>query len=66
MKTIFKLMKAYPIHITLALIFMLTELITELVLPLFIGRIIDLGIRSEDLNQTIIWGSLMIGVSLSL
>lgn len=64
MTTIFKLMKAYPMHITIALIFMLTELATELVLPLFMGRIIDLGIRTEDLNQTIIWGSLMIGVSL--
>lgn len=64
MKTIVKLVAHYPKQILVALLFMLAELATELVLPLFMGKIIDTGIREADLDATIFWGSLMIGISL--
>lgn len=64
MKTIFNLVARYPKQISIALLFMLTELATELVLPLFMGKIIDSGIREADLDATLFWGSLMIGISL--
>ncbi|GEM04220.1 putative ABC transporter ATP-binding protein YfiB [Halolactibacillus miurensis] len=64
MKTIVKLVAHYPKQILVALLFMLTELATELILPLFMGKIIDSGIRQADLDGTIFWGSLMIGISL--
>lgn len=64
MKTIVKLVAHYPKQILVALLFMLTELATELILPLFMGKIIDSGIRQADLDATIFWGSLMIGISL--
>ena len=64
MSTVFTLVKQYPKQLALALIFMLTELATELILPLFMGKIIDTGIRATDIQVTLFWGSLMIGVSL--
>ncbi len=49
---------------TLAWVFMLTELAVELMLPFILMRMIDEGIQVQDLNTVLYWGSIMIGLAL--
>jgi ATP-binding cassette subfamily B multidrug efflux pump len=57
-------LKSYRIPVTIALIFMLTELFVELIHPLLMAKIIDDGILAGDLDVVIKWGSVMVGMSL--
>lgn len=43
---------------------MFTELIIELLLPLFLGLMIDQGVIQEDIGNIVMWGSIMIGLAL--
>ncbi|WP_100011539.1 ABC transporter ATP-binding protein [Lentibacillus sediminis] len=43
---------------------MLIELAVELLLPLFLGLMINQGVMNQDLNTIVMWGSIMIGLSL--
>ncbi len=43
---------------------MLTELAVELVQPLLMAAIIDEGIMKNDLDRVLLWGGVMIGISL--
>ncbi len=43
---------------------MLVELAVELLLPFFLGKMIDDGVLTEDLNNIVMWGSIMIGLAL--
>ncbi len=47
-----------------ALFFMLTELVVELIHPLLMAKVIDEGIMQNDLSMVIKWGVIMIGMSL--
>ncbi|WP_373896238.1 ABC transporter ATP-binding protein [Virgibacillus natechei] len=42
---------------------MLVELAVELLLPLFLGLMINEGVMNQDLNNIVMWGSIMIGLS---
>ncbi|WP_173108023.1 ABC transporter ATP-binding protein [Bacillus sp. KH172YL63] len=43
---------------------MLVELAVELLNPLFMARIIDDGIMKEDMDVVLMWGAVMVGMSL--
>ncbi len=42
---------------------LLIELIVELLLPLFLGLMIDQGVLNQDIGNIVMWGSIMIGLS---
>lgn len=42
---------------------MLVELAVELLLPLFLGLMINQGVLNQDLNNIVMWGSIMIGLA---
>jgi ATP-binding cassette, subfamily B, multidrug efflux pump len=42
---------------------MLVELAVELLLPFFLGKMIDDGVLTGDLNNIVMWGSIMIGLA---
>ena len=64
MRKVFTYLKPYKISVSVALILTLIELVIELLLPLFLGMMINEGVVNKDLNNVIMWGSLMIGLSL--
>lgn len=43
---------------------MLVELAVELLLPFFLGKMINDGVINQDLNNIVMWGSIMIGLAL--
>ncbi|MFB4213868.1 ABC transporter ATP-binding protein [Shouchella sp. JSM 1781072] len=64
MRTVFSYLLPYKWAAGIAFIFMLLELTVELIQPLLLARIIDDGILQEDLTTVVVWGSIMIGLSL--
>ncbi|KQL59126.1 MULTISPECIES: ABC transporter ATP-binding protein [Bacillaceae] len=64
MRTVFSYLLSYKWAAIIAFIFMLLELTVELIQPLLLARIIDDGILQEDLTIVVVWGSVMIGLSL--
>ncbi len=64
MRKLFSYLKPYRLPIGAALFLMLLELAVELVQPLLMAAIIDEGIMKNDLDRVLIWGSVMIGISL--
>ncbi len=57
-------MKPYKLAAIVAFCLMLVELAVELLLPFFLGKMIDDGVMNSDLNNIIMWGSIMIGLAL--
>jgi ATP-binding cassette subfamily B multidrug efflux pump len=57
-------LKPYRISIVIALSLMLVELAVELIHPLLMAKIIDDGILKEDLSVVMLWGGVMVGLSL--
>jgi ATP-binding cassette subfamily B multidrug efflux pump len=56
-------LKPYRLPVVVALFFMLTELMVELIHPLLMAKIIDEGILKGDLTVVMKWGAVMIGIS---
>ncbi|WP_059172423.1 ABC transporter ATP-binding protein [Bacillus sp. FJAT-27445] len=63
MSKIFSYLKAYRIHMAIALFLMLVELIVELWQPLLMAKIIDEGVMKKDLDLVLKGGAIMLGVS---
>ncbi|HLR02827.1 MAG TPA: ABC transporter ATP-binding protein [Virgibacillus sp.] len=63
MKYIFSFLKPYKLMIIVAYSFTLIELMTELLLPFFLGKMINDGVVSKDINNIIMWGSIMISLA---
>lgn len=63
MKRVFLFLQPYKLAITIALFFMLTELVVELWQPLLMAKIIDEGIMKKDMETVLLWGSFMVGLS---
>ncbi|WP_010302765.1 ABC transporter ATP-binding protein [Kurthia senegalensis] len=63
MKKIMSFMGPYKWPAIIALAFMLVELAVELIQPLIIGKIVDEGILKNDLRYVVVWGSVMVGLS---
>src|SRR5690625_3537827 len=64
MRKVLSYLKPYKLAVTIAYALTLIELIIELLLPFFLGKMINEGIVNEDLNNVIMWGSIMIGLAL--
>lgn len=60
LKTILKEVKEFKLASILTPILMLLEVISELMIPLMMGLIIDKGINSSNLNAVFKYGSLML------
>ncbi|WP_026905768.1 ABC transporter ATP-binding protein [Paucisalibacillus globulus] len=63
MKTVFSFLKPYKLPAFVAFFLMLIELAVELLLPFFLGKMIDNGVMNGDLNNIVMWGSIMIGLA---
>ncbi|MET3683873.1 ATP-binding cassette subfamily B protein [Alkalibacillus flavidus] len=64
MKYILSYVKPYYFHMIIAWSLMLIELTVELLLPFFLGKMIDNGILAQDLSVVIYWGLIMIGLAI--
>lgn len=64
LKNILSFLKPYKISITVAYTLTTIELMVELLLPFFLGKMINNGILNKDLDTIVMWGSIMIGMSL--
>lgn len=64
MRKVFTYLKPYKISVSIALVLTLIELVIELLLPLFLGIMINEGVVNQDMDNVIMWGSIMIGLSL--
>lgn len=63
MRKVFPFLKPYKISIIIAYSLTFIELATELLLPFFLGKMINEGVVDKDLNNIIMWGSIMIGLA---
>ncbi|HEX6594546.1 MAG TPA: ABC transporter ATP-binding protein [Bacillota bacterium] len=64
MKTILSFLKPYKPHIIVAYSLMLFELTIELLLPFFLGKMINDGVLHKDVQTIVMWGSIMITLAL--
>lgn len=64
MKNVFSFLKPYKVSIVIAYSMMLTELAIELLLPLFLGLMIDQGVLQQDIANIVMWGSMMVGLAI--
>ncbi|GGK04952.1 putative ABC transporter ATP-binding protein YfiB [Lentibacillus kapialis] len=60
MRHVLSFLKPYKLPIMAAYTLTLIELMVELLLPLFLGKMINDGVANQDLNNIIMWGSIMI------
>lgn len=63
MKKVFSFLKPYKLAIIIAYTLTFIELAIELLLPFFLGKMINEGVGSQDLNNVVMWGMIMIGLS---
>lgn len=64
MKTILSFLKPYKLPIIIAYSLTFIELITDLLFPIFLGIMINEGILTNNRENLIIWGSIMIGITI--
>lgn len=64
MLKLFSYLKSYKVLIGIAWFLMLVELFVELSSPLFMARIINEGIEQNNLTTVMIWGGIMIALSI--
>lgn len=63
MKKVLSYLKPYKIAIIIAYSFTFIELTAELLLPFFLGKMINEGVTNLNMNSIIFWGSIMLGIS---
>jgi len=64
MRTIFSFIKPYKLPAGIALALTFLEIAIELLLPFFLGLMINQGVMNEDIPSIIRWGSIMIALAL--
>ena len=64
MRNVFSFLKPYKLPVVIAYAMMLIELVIELLLPLFLGLMIDQGVLQQDIGNIVMWGSIMIGLAI--
>lgn len=64
MRIILQFLKPYKLQIIVAYAFTLTELIAELLFPLFLGIMINEGINAGRMDKIVMWGSIMLFISI--
>ncbi|MFC4559361.1 ABC transporter ATP-binding protein [Virgibacillus kekensis] len=63
MRNIFSFLKPYKLFIAVAYTMTFIELMVELLLPFFLGKMINNGVMNKDLENIVMWGSIMIGLA---
>ncbi|PAV29165.1 ABC transporter ATP-binding protein [Virgibacillus profundi] len=63
MRNVFSPLKSYKLPIIIAYCLTFVELAVELLLPFFLGLMINNGVIEEDINNIMMWGSIMIGLA---
>lgn len=63
MKKVLSYLKPYKIAIMIAYSCTFIELAAELLLPFFLGKMINEGVTNLKMNNIIFWGSIMLGIS---
>jgi len=63
LKEVFSFLKPYKLPIIIAYLLTFIELGVELALPFFLGKMINVGVVNQDINNIIMWGSIMIGLA---
>ncbi|ASN06434.1 ABC transporter ATP-binding protein [Virgibacillus necropolis] len=63
MKRVLSFLKPYKLPIGVAYTLTLIELATELLLPFFLGMMINEGVLNKDIGTIVMWGSIMIGLA---
>ena len=64
MRKVFSYLRPYTLPSIIAFSLMLIELTVELLLPLFLGLMINQGVVNQDIQNIAFWGSIMIGLAL--
>lgn len=64
MQNAFSFLRPYTFPSIIAFSLMLVELAVELLLPLFLGLMINKGVVQQDIPNIVFWGSVMIGLAL--
>lgn len=64
MRKLGSILHPYRISVMIALFLMLIELTVELLHPLLMAKIIDDGILKEDMHMVVVWGGIMVALSL--
>lgn len=63
MRTVLSYIKPYKFAAIFAFLLMLIELAVELLLPFFLGKMINDGVVTKDMSNIVMWGSIMIGLA---
>ncbi|GGJ68924.1 ABC transporter ATP-binding protein [Virgibacillus salexigens] len=63
MKTVLAFLKPYKLPAVVAFLLMLIELTVELMLPFFLGKMINEGVVNQDIDTIMMWGVIMIGLA---
>lgn len=63
MRKVLSFLKPYKLAIIVAYALTFVELTVELLLPFFLGKMINEGVEAQNLNNIIMWGSIMIGLA---
>ncbi|RDW15964.1 ABC transporter ATP-binding protein [Oceanobacillus chungangensis] len=64
MRNVLSFLKAYKFPAVFAFSLMLIELAIELLLPFFLGKMINDGVLNQDINNITMWGSIMLSMAL--
>ncbi|RDW18294.1 ABC transporter ATP-binding protein [Oceanobacillus arenosus] len=64
MRNVLSFLKPYKFPAVFAFSLMLTELAIELLLPFFLGKMINDGVLNQDINNITMWGSIMLGLAI--
>lgn len=64
MRNVLSLLKPYRFPATIALALMLVELAVELLLPFFLGKMINDGVLNQNLESIVYWGSIMLALAI--
>ncbi|MEI3612830.1 ABC transporter ATP-binding protein [Pseudogracilibacillus sp. SO30301A] len=64
MKTILSFLKPYKLPIIIAYSLTFIELIADLLFPIFLGIMINEGVLKNNLENLIMWGSMMLGITI--
>lgn len=62
-KTILSFLKPFKLPIIMAYALTFLELIADLLFPFFLGIMINEGIMNQDLNNVLLWGSIMLAIT---
>src|SRR5699024_9281806 len=63
MKSILIYLKPYRIQVIFAYIFTFIEFLSDLILPILLGKLINSGVVPKDIQQIYYWGGIMIGIA---